>query len=171
MASRTLGDEIRKGRKARALSLEELGSRVGLSTAFLSRVERGERVPRDEKVIKAIAKAIKREPVELLGLAAAQRSGVSWAPFMQLLRRQNEWADGGETKFYASIAQMAAAAGPTGALDKMMDRVRTEVVRLAKDGEFEITISGERAKTGKRRVLVKAGRVHRFRLSESDLAD
>ena len=89
---------------------------------------------------------------------------------MQLLRRQNEWADGGETKFYSLIAQMAASAGPTGALDKMMDRVRTEVVRLAKDGEFEITITGEQVTAGKRRILVKAGRVHRFEVPDAELA-
>ena len=40
-ASAVLGDRIRQLRKARGLTLKELGSRTGLSHAFLSQVERG----------------------------------------------------------------------------------------------------------------------------------
>lgn len=48
----TLGNAIRNARKSYPLTLEELGEKVGVTHAFLSRVENNKVVPNDELLIK-----------------------------------------------------------------------------------------------------------------------
>ncbi len=53
----TLGQQIRKLRDARDLSLRELASKLGCSAPFLSDIELGRRYP-SEKVLKEIARIL-----------------------------------------------------------------------------------------------------------------
>lgn len=48
----TLGNTIRNARKSYPLTLEELGEKVGVTHAFLSRVENNKVIPNDELLIK-----------------------------------------------------------------------------------------------------------------------
>ncbi|MFW2425255.1 helix-turn-helix domain-containing protein [Staphylococcus cohnii subsp. cohnii] len=48
----TLGNAIRNARKSYPLTLEELGEKVGVTHAFLSRVENNKVIPNDELLIK-----------------------------------------------------------------------------------------------------------------------
>lgn len=48
----TLGYAIRKARKSYPLTLEELGEKIGVTHAFLSRVENNKVIPNDELIIK-----------------------------------------------------------------------------------------------------------------------
>ena len=59
------GEKIRKLRRAKGLSQEELAFRAGIHRNYLGGVERGERNPALDNIV-AIAKALSVDPSELL---------------------------------------------------------------------------------------------------------
>lgn len=61
-----VGDRIRERRKVLGLSLSELGSRLGISAAAVSRYELGQRAISID-LLEKLAKALDISPVELLG--------------------------------------------------------------------------------------------------------
>ena len=60
-----LGENVRRWRKERGLSQEELAHRAGLHPTYVSGVERGVRNP-TITVLDKLAKALKVEPADLL---------------------------------------------------------------------------------------------------------
>lgn len=60
------GRNVRRWRKERGLSQEELAHRAGLHPTYVSGIETGYRNP-TIKVIERVAKALKVEPAELFG--------------------------------------------------------------------------------------------------------
>lgn len=59
----TYGAAIKSMRKARGLTLRELAESAGTSAGYLSRVERGERIPTDrwmESIIRAFGNELRR---------------------------------------------------------------------------------------------------------------
>lgn len=67
-----LGANLRRLRKGAGLSQEELGFRAGLHRTAVSQLERGERVPRADTVIR-LSGALRRPPGDLL-------AGIAWEP-------------------------------------------------------------------------------------------
>ena len=63
-----IGAQIRARREAQGRSLRSLAADVGISNAYLSRIERGERTPSLPTVVK-IASALEVPPVDLAGTA------------------------------------------------------------------------------------------------------
>jgi transcriptional regulator with XRE-family HTH domain len=70
-----LGALLRKRRRARGLTLEQLALRIPMSPSNLSRVELGSQGPPADEVIERIAKALETDVAELLH--AAGRAGGS----------------------------------------------------------------------------------------------
>jgi transcriptional regulator with XRE-family HTH domain len=70
------GEVIRARREALKITLRTFAGTVEMSPTYLSKVERGEFPPPAEKKIVAIARQLKLDPDELLGLAGRVASDV-----------------------------------------------------------------------------------------------
>jgi len=67
----TLGDRIKRIRKARGLGLRETAGKIGISATFLSRVEsNAEKAAPSEEVLKKLAKVLDDDLDTLMHLAA-----------------------------------------------------------------------------------------------------
>ena len=55
------------------------------------------------------------------------------------------------------------------AIEQAMDRLNREVRDGLRHGFFELTVACEIAKGGKRRLTIKAGKNHRFTISEEEI--
>jgi transcriptional regulator with XRE-family HTH domain len=67
----SFGETIRDLRVAQDLGLRETASKVGISPAYLSRIERGKEKPPRPEVIKALAKALAADPDVLFRLSSS----------------------------------------------------------------------------------------------------
>lgn len=65
---------VRIARAARGISQKELAERAGLDASYVSRIEFGERTPR-QKAVASLASAL-QVPVDLLRLLAAPKEGL-----------------------------------------------------------------------------------------------
>lgn len=70
----TFGENVRKERRAKGITLEALAYDVGLAYSYVGELERGRRNP-TLKVVERIARALGRDPIELLD--SSERSSVS----------------------------------------------------------------------------------------------
>ncbi|HHL45839.1 MAG TPA: XRE family transcriptional regulator [Gammaproteobacteria bacterium] len=68
---RTFGETIRELRVAQDLGLRETAARVGISPAYLSRIERGKEHPPRPEVIKTLAKILAADPDVLFRLSSS----------------------------------------------------------------------------------------------------
>ncbi len=68
----TLGEKIRKARESQGLLLRQAAAFLEVDTALVSKLERGERRPQKEQVIK-LAEFLKINPEELLVLWMADK--------------------------------------------------------------------------------------------------
>jgi transcriptional regulator with XRE-family HTH domain len=71
IAMSSFGETIRDLRVAQDLGLRETASKVGISPAYLSRIERGKEKPPRPEVIKALAKALAADPDVLFRLSSS----------------------------------------------------------------------------------------------------
>lgn len=83
-----LGALLRKLRRERGLTLEQLAQRIPMSASNLSRVELGSQGPPADEVIERIAKALDADVAELLH--AAGRAGGSGSFERAVLERLDE---------------------------------------------------------------------------------
>ncbi len=65
------GDTIRNLRLAQDLGLRETAAKVGISPAYLSRIERGKESPPRAEIIKALAKELAADPDVLFQLSSS----------------------------------------------------------------------------------------------------
>ena len=70
-AMNSFGDTIRDLRVAQDFGLRETASKVGISPAYLSRIERGKERPPRPDVIKALAKTLAADPDVLFRLSSS----------------------------------------------------------------------------------------------------
>lgn len=63
--SKSIGEKVRKIREGRGITQEQLAFEAGLNRAYIGYIERGERNPSTETLVK-IAKALKISPKDLL---------------------------------------------------------------------------------------------------------
>ena len=68
---RNFGETIRDLRVAQNLGLRETATKVGISPAYLSRIERGKERPPRPEVIKELAKALAADPDVLFRLSSS----------------------------------------------------------------------------------------------------
>ncbi|NDY55820.1 helix-turn-helix domain-containing protein [Desulfovibrio sulfodismutans] len=68
---KTFGETIRDLRVAQDLGLRETATKVGISPAYLSRIERGKERPPRPEVIKALAKLLAADPDVLFRLSSS----------------------------------------------------------------------------------------------------
>jgi len=68
---KSFGDTIRDLRTAQDLGLRETATRVGISPAYLSRIERGKEHPPRPEVIKELAKVLAADPDVLFRLSSS----------------------------------------------------------------------------------------------------
>lgn len=68
---KNFGETIRNLRVAQNLGLRETASRVGISPAYLSRIERGKEHPPRPEVIKDLARLLAADPDVLFRLSAS----------------------------------------------------------------------------------------------------
>lgn len=68
---KNFGDTIRNLRVAQDLGLRETATKVGISPAYLSRIERGKESPPRPEVIKELARALAADPDVLFRLSAS----------------------------------------------------------------------------------------------------
>lgn len=67
----TFGETIRELRIAQDLGLRETATKVGISPAYLSRIERSKERPPSPKVIKSLARNLAADPDVLFRLASS----------------------------------------------------------------------------------------------------
>jgi len=67
----SFGDTIRDLRVAQDLGLRETAAKIGISPAYLSRIERGKEKPPRPEVIKALAKILAADPDVLFRLSSS----------------------------------------------------------------------------------------------------
>jgi transcriptional regulator with XRE-family HTH domain len=65
------GETVRNLRVAQDLGLRETASKVGISPAYLSRIERGKESPPRPEIIKELAKVLAADPDVLFRLSAS----------------------------------------------------------------------------------------------------
>lgn len=65
------GDKIRELRVAQDLGLRETAGKIGISPAYLSRIERGKEGPPRPEVIKSLAKLLAADPDVLFRLSSS----------------------------------------------------------------------------------------------------
>lgn len=70
-AMNSFGETIRDLRVAQDLGLRETASKVGISPAYLSRIERGKERPPRPEIIKALAKVLAADPDVLFRLSSS----------------------------------------------------------------------------------------------------
>lgn len=68
---KTFGETIRELRAAQDLGLRETSLKVGISPAYLSRIERGKERPPRPEVIKTLAKVLAADPDVLFRLSSS----------------------------------------------------------------------------------------------------
>lgn len=68
---KTFGDTLRELRVAQQLGLREMAGKVGISPAYLSRIERGKEPPPSPEVIKALARVLAADPDVLFRLSSS----------------------------------------------------------------------------------------------------
>jgi transcriptional regulator with XRE-family HTH domain len=61
----TFGDNVRKARRKKGMTLEALAHDAGLAYSYVGELERGRRNP-TLKVVEGISKSLGRDPVDLL---------------------------------------------------------------------------------------------------------
>lgn len=71
--AKIFGQNVRRVRTARGVSLETLAHEVGLAYSYLGEIERGRRNP-TLAVVERISEALKEEPVSLLSAPRATAS-------------------------------------------------------------------------------------------------
>ena len=70
-AMKDFGETIRDLRLAQDLGLRETATKVGISPAYLSRIERGKERPPKPEVVKALAKELAADPDVLFRLSSS----------------------------------------------------------------------------------------------------
>jgi HTH-type transcriptional regulator, competence development regulator len=70
-AMRKFGETIRNLRLAQELGLRETASKIGISPAYLSRIERGKESPPRPEIIKDLAKVLAADPDVLFRLSSS----------------------------------------------------------------------------------------------------
>jgi HTH-type transcriptional regulator, competence development regulator len=73
----TFGEHVRALRKARRMPIRVLAERIGVSTGYLSRVERDEYAPPSEEKITALATELNADSIFLLALAGKLPKGLN----------------------------------------------------------------------------------------------
>lgn len=68
---KNFGDTIRELRTAQDLGLRETAGKIGISPAYLSRIERGKERPPKAEIIKALAKELAADPDVLFRLSSS----------------------------------------------------------------------------------------------------
>ena len=68
---KTFGETLRELRVAQDLGLRETATKVGISPAYLSRIERGKELPPRPEVIKKLAKVLASDPDVLFRLSSS----------------------------------------------------------------------------------------------------
>lgn len=68
---RNFGETLRDLRVAQDLGLRETAAKVGISPAYLSRIERGKEKPPSAEVIKALARVLAADPDVLFRLSSS----------------------------------------------------------------------------------------------------
>ncbi len=68
---KTFGETIRGLREAQDLGLRETAGKVGISPAYLSRIERGKEHPPRPEIIKTLAKVLAADPDVLFRLSSS----------------------------------------------------------------------------------------------------
>jgi transcriptional regulator with XRE-family HTH domain len=68
---KTFGETIRNLRFAQELGLRETASKIGISPAYLSRIERGKESPPRPEIIKDLAKVLAADPDVLFRLSSS----------------------------------------------------------------------------------------------------
>ncbi len=68
---KNFGETIRDLRAAQDLGLRETATKIGISPAYLSRIERGKERPPRPEVIKALAKVLAADPDVLFRLSSS----------------------------------------------------------------------------------------------------
>ena len=71
ISMKSFGETIRSLRTAQDLGLRETATKVGISPAYLSRIERGKERPPRPEVIKVIAKVLAADPDVLFRLSSS----------------------------------------------------------------------------------------------------
>ena len=74
---KNFGGTIRELRTAQDLGLRETAGKIGISPAYLSRIERGKEKPPKPEVIKALAKELAADPDVLFRLSSSTDPEVS----------------------------------------------------------------------------------------------
>ena len=122
-----IGEAIRKQRKIKGLTLNELGEKMGISGSLVGQYERGVVNPKYETIIR-FADALNVEPRDLLGRAFTDVVN----PEIERLARNAD--DTTETRLYFSgrVVQMT-----------IQDRLNEAFSELNKEGQ---KVAGERVK-------------------------
>lgn len=68
---KNFGEVIRELRTAQEIGLRELAQKIGISPAYLSRIERGRELPPKDETIKKLAKFLAADPDVLFRLASS----------------------------------------------------------------------------------------------------
>ena len=71
MTMKAFGETIRELRVAQDLGLRETAGRIGISPAYLSRIERGKESPPRPEAIKSLAKVLAADPDVLFRLSSS----------------------------------------------------------------------------------------------------
>lgn len=74
---KNFGDTIRKLRVAQDLGLRETAGKIGISPAYLSRIERNKEKPPKPEIIKTLAKELAADPDVLFRLSSSTDPEVS----------------------------------------------------------------------------------------------
>lgn len=74
---KSFGDTIRELRTAQDLGLRETAGKIGISPAYLSRIERGKEKPPKPEVIKSLAKKLATDPDVLFRLSSSTDPEIS----------------------------------------------------------------------------------------------
>lgn len=82
---KNLGETIRELRLAQGLGLRETAGKVGISPAYLSRIERGKESPPRPEIIKELARLLAADPDVLFRVASSTDPDL-----LELLREQPE---------------------------------------------------------------------------------
>tara|TARA_B100000609_G_C17181703_1_gene417461 strand:+ start:508 stop:870 length:363 start_codon:yes stop_codon:yes gene_type:complete len=88
---KTFGETVRELRTAQDLGLRETAGIIGISPAYLSRIERGKERPPKGEIIKALAKQLAADPDVLFRIASSTDPDItellnSHSEIMELLR-------------------------------------------------------------------------------------
>ncbi len=88
---KTFGETVRELRTAQDLGLRETAGIIGISPAYLSRIERGKERPPKGEIIKALAKQLAADPDVLFRIASSTDPDItellnSTPEIMELLR-------------------------------------------------------------------------------------